>query len=469
VRVTARSGGSPISGATVQVAAGGQTLEAQTNASGIARFPGLTARPADVTVASDAHDWVSVLGVTTLDVGIALPPRTRTTEAAGVSGTTDLSRVATTGALQISVAGTSFPSPLVGFDPASVFGGELHQVSVPMVGDVPIPANNTLAVDFMGSTFPLKGTWYASAQPGLRAVWAFGGRVDLQGSGIGLGELQNIATAVLPFFQRFDHAVVPARPLLSVPTVADGDDVDGDGDTAERRPDWSTLPSARLTPSSPQNLRYQLRVANLPFVTGGNANTLIVLAGVILPGAGFVPLGIDGQSDDMGNGIVPTFLTRMAAPHGGLEAGRYAVLASALRIEGMALPGPGSTRMFVGDRLPPVVDLSQGWQDTPLDATWRAPSREVDLGPQPSADAYRLRFESPEGGWEVFAAAGGGTLAVPPAPGARVDRAVGTVTLDALDLAPTAPAFGQLFDAVSGAPANLDGRVDGFARATVAP
>ncbi len=464
VRVVNRGTGRPIPGATVELSYQRRLETEITDARGEARFPGFVDRPARLTVASEDHDWVTLTAVETIDIGVGLAPRSLPDEASGVSGSIDLSQASTQGALEIGVAGTSIPSPLFGFDPTTLFGGELFQVQVPMVGPVPVPANNTLSVEVFGTNLPLKTTFYAGAEPGLRSVWAFGGRVDLSGAGIGLGDLGNIATAVLPFFQRFDHAVLPIRTLLAVPRVPDANDLNGNGNRTELRPDWDGLPSVRLAPSAAQSLRYELRVGPLPAVAGGDANTLIVLAGVVLPGVGFVPLGIDGEREEMGSGVVETFLTRMAPPYGGLEAGRYAVLATAVRAAAAGLPGPGSARLFVGRRLPTTVDLSSGWLPAPTGATWDQATRAAQI--PATGDAARLRFESATGAWDIYGPTGG-TLTVPPAPAGFEDRAGARLALDVLRFEAGAPRIGLQFDAVGGAPVGLDAVTDGFARAVL--
>lgn len=470
VTVVAQTSGLPVANATVEVVAGGQPATGTTDASGVVSLPNVGAGPYEVTAVHADFDWVTVLGASTNDVRLELPPLSRPDRAAGARGNVDLSQVTTQGALSLSLSGASLGSPLLSSDPGAVFGGEIYNAQVPMLGNVPVPGGNTVRVEFMGFPITLKDTYYARAKPGLRALWSFGGKVDFGGSGLGLGDLQNLLAALLPFYQRFEHTVDPAVPILALPTVADTNDVDGDGDTQELVPDWSNLPNRALTPSQAQTLRYQLTVDNLPFVSGGNANTLVVMSGVVLPGVGFVPLGIDGQSDGMGNGIVPSFVTKMAPPHGGLEAGDYAVLVAAIRTDTSGLPGPGSVRLYTSDRLPTAVDLSDGWIDSPVDATVDLTNRQATLPALPRADMYHLAFANPEGTWHVYAAAGAGvtTITVPTRPDLTLPERVSgaQVTVDAVDLDPSAsPA--TLFDASAGSAVDVDRVTRAFSRAVV--
>lgn len=469
VTVVRQDSGLPVAGAQVDLHSPG-TQSAVTDASGVATFTQTgPAQAYSVTAAHPDHDWVTVLGASTPDLRLELPPLSRTDRAAGAKGTVDLGQVTTQGALSLSLSGASLASPLFGSEPAQVFGGDIFNVQVPMLGNVPLPAGNTVRVEFMGFPLTLKDTYYARAQPGLRALWSFGGKIDLGNSGLGLGDLQNLLAALLPFYQRFEHTVDPVVPMLAVPTVVDTNDVNGNGDASEQVPDWSSFPSRTLTPRQAQNLRFSLTVDNLPFVSGGNANTLVVMSGVILPGVGFVPLGLDGQSDGQGTGIVQTFVTKMAPRHGGLEAGTYGVMVSAIRLDMGGLPGPGSVRLYTSDHLPTAVDLSDGWLDSPVDATWAATPRQATLPANPGTDLYHLTFAGPDGTWHVYApaAAGATTVDLPPAPTGLTDRAAGAaITVDAVDLA-TGVDPATLFDAAAPGAVGLDRVTRGFSRAVV--
>lgn len=469
VAVHALAGGAAVAGAEVELFRGTGALRATTDATGIAVFTGAAAGGDYVLTVSHAnYDWVTLVAPTSNDLAIALPPLSRTDRSAGLRGDVDLSQVPTQGGISLSLSGTSMPSPLMNFDAGMLFGSDTFNVMVPMIGSIPLPAANTMSIELMGFPLDLKDTYYAQAQPGLRAAWSFGGRIELGTNGLGPEAFSNFLAAILPFYQRFSHTVLPTVLLQSRPYVVDTPDIDGDGDTTEMVPDWNAFPTRTLTPDRPQNLRYALSVAPLPFVTGGNANTLIVLAGTIVPGLGFVPLGIDGQSDMNGSGIVPSFVTKMAPRHSGLEAGDYAIMAIAIRLDGMGPAGPGSIRLFTTDRLPTAVNLADGWLDSPVSAMWNPTARTVTAGQILGADLYRTSFASTEGGWHVYAAPPvDGVVTIPSAPMALPDRASGaTVTFDVVDLAPTTTA-GALFDAASGGVVSIDGVTRGVARAVI--
>lgn len=473
VTVLSQSSSGVVVGAPVEVSVGGQRLgRVLTDASGIAVVRGVDAAAVvDVTVADSGHDWVSVVGATAHDLVITLPALTRPDRAGGLKGPIDLSGVSSTGALGYSVTGASFPSPLVGTDASALFGGELFRVRLPIGNQtVPVPSASTLSFDFMGTPITLKDTYYARARSGLRAAWSFGGKLDINLMGGGGGNPGDILGAALPYFQQFSHAVRPAFRVVEIPTAADTTDVDGDGDSSELTTDWARLPTIPLRPVVPQSLRFQMVVDNarLPFLADGNANAIVVMSGVMLPGVGFVPLGLDGLQDNNGSGVVPSFTTRIAPAHGGLEVGEYAVVALAIRVRQNGLPGPGSARIATSSTLPTAVDFTDGWIDAPRAAELDRAQRRLTALPGTGADLVRMTARSPEGSWEVWVPAGSSGWTFPATPEGATDRVASGAefVLDAIDLAPGVAA-GALFDASRGGALGVDRVTRGYARAPV--
>lgn len=475
IAAVAATNGAPVSGALVELVGGFGTRTAATDASGVATFETLEPDgPYAVTVASEAHDYVSVLGVESTDLVVPLPSLTRTDRVGGVRGTVDFTQVQTEGALSLSLSGVSMESPLFGNDPSALLGGEIFtvQVTIPGTGgfEVPVPAGMTLGAAFMGFNFDIKSTFYARARAGTRAVWSIAGRLDTGNLGLGGGgALQNPVGAILPALQRLEHGLRPAVNVLPLPTIADGVDINGNGDTSELVPDYGAFPSVSTRPAVSQNLRFYLDpgTARLPLVTGGNANTVLLVSGALLPGLGFVPLGFDGLEDDGGNGFVPAFSSRMAPAHGGLEAGEYAILAVAFRLEGTTAPGPGSARLVVAPALPVVFDVSDGFMDSPLGTSLERGARELSGARLGAADAVALSLRSPIGGWQVYGVATGGSLTLPALPtGAtdRLDGAEGEVTVLDLEAGTT---LDQLFGAGRGSTLGIDRVTRGYAKAVV--
>ncbi|MCC7382674.1 MAG: hypothetical protein IT384_12635 [Deltaproteobacteria bacterium] len=443
VRVTVQSlaGGEPVAGATVELRTANTSVSRTTDARGVATFNGIAAGARFVLTAAHARfDYLSILGVSARDLVLPLPPLTEPGLVGGLRGPVDLSSVRSNGMVGFAVSGASMPSPLIGTGAGAVFGTDVFTVTVPNPGgggtiDIPLLGSTTVEVDFGGTPIPIRTSFAARARSGLRAAFSFGGRIDVMGGGGLGGGIGDFLRIVLPFFQRFDHDVRPVVSVLAVPTIVDVADVDGDGNTAEEVPDWNSFPSVSMRPDTEQRLRFQLDVgtARLPLVTAGNANAVITLSGTLLPGIGFVPLGLDGR--DAQNGLPSSFTTKLAPAHSGLEVGEYAVLALAMRIEQGSIPGPGSARLFVSPTLPTEVDFSDGWIDAPRGSELNRGTREITVGAVTGADLVRVIFAAPSGAWHVYSAPSTTGIALPAAPATADDRvASATVTVDAIDL-----------------------------------
>src|SRR5262249_10993071 len=157
---------------------------------------------------------------------------------------------------------------------------------------------------------------------------------------------------------------------------------------------------------------------------------------------------------------------------GGLEVGRYAVLATAVRLAPAALPGPGSARLYTSASLPQSVDLSDGWVDSPTSATYNDMMRTMTLPPIANVTYYRVAFIGAGGTWNVYMPADAtvqGSHMIPAAPMGLIDRTVNaTVSVDALQLEANTTAA-SIFDISAGGVQSLDKLTKGFARAIVRP
>ncbi|MBI4821685.1 MAG: hypothetical protein HY791_35820 [Deltaproteobacteria bacterium] len=473
VSVTDLATGAPVAGAKVRAG----TQEVTTDAVGSALFSTVTF-PVDITVAHGAHDWVSLIGVESTgpstDLAVPLPSITRQDRVAGLKGSVDFSAVTETGLLSASLSGASFASPMFAFfEPAQIFGGDQFTVTVTPPGggngfSFPVAANATLSAEVFGAPFSLKDTFYARARPGTRSAWCFAGRLGDGNFVDGLAQLADGPAGLLPFLQNFRHSVRPFQPVLALATVTDAGDIDGDGDSSERVPDYASFPSLSFRPEAQQNLRFNLTAQSsaLPFVYGGIADTLIVMSGVLLPGTGFVPLGFDGYRDEQRTGLAPDLITRMAPPHGGLEAGNVAVIVAAVRTEGAAIPGPGAAQIHVFDRLPTSVDLSSGWINSPTGGS--VSGRTIAQPRIPGADFVHATLFAQDGAWHVYWPASMEQLSVPAAPTGFSDRlGGGDVALDAVDVE-SSPSLSELFQLGHATALELDRATRRFSRAFLA-
>lgn len=460
--------GSVVSNVPVTINDGTSSFEVTTGANGsatITHSPG-TSTSYTITAWSANHNYATIAGVSGDDFIIPLRALSAPTRAGGLKGAIDMSMVTTTGDLAYSISGASFPTPLFTYDPADLFGREVHQVDV-MNFQVPVGASATLSATVFGMSFDLKDTYYTEAAQGQRAAWSFGGKVDFDFLG-GFGS-ENLLASILPSFQVFEHDVRPSIRVVSVPKVTDLNDIDNDSDVSELVPDFSNFPDVGLTPKVPQTLRYYLDTDNarLPFVTGGNADTLILVSGTLLPGIGFVPLGLDGLTDDSGNGLVPSFTARLAPPHSGLEQGEFAVMATAFRNDETPIPTPGSTRIFVASQLPSSVNFRSGWIDAPLGGEFTISQRSLSLSAPAGSDILHYTIQHQDGAWDYYTAASVQTLSLPTTPMGVSDRVQSaTITVSAIDLVANTD-LSALFDVANGGIQNLDHTTERVAKAKV--
>ena len=395
-----------------------------TDAAGAALFDATV--PKTCTVFTETYDYVTVAGLTGADAQVALPTLTRTDRSTGYTGMVDLSQV--TSPVRLSFSGGSFPSPLAGFAPANILGGDVFNFEVPVVGSVAFPSGATARAEVGGFPLDLKSTYYAQAKPGLRRAWTFGGGAELADLGIQNGTL---LLNILPLLQTFMHGgSTGLDPLVALPTVVDTADIDGDGDTAELVPDYNAFVPRSTTPRTAQSLRFVVdgSSASLP----ADTNAVMVVSGVLLPRVGFVPLGLDGVGEP--GGAVGRFSTSMAPPYAGLEAGAYAVLVAAVNIVPDTLPQVASARLVVADTLPTEVSLGAGWLALPS-GSFDDGTRALSVQPGAGADVWRTRFTGPTGGWQVYAAAATTDLVLPAAPSPFEQRSAGaSVQVEAIDL-----------------------------------
>jgi hypothetical protein len=420
VTVVSAESGLAVSGATV--VCNQETVT--TDAAGRALFDATV--PKTCTVYTADHDYLTVVGLTGADARLALPALTRTDRSTGYTGMVDLTPI--TSPVRLSFSGGSFPSPLVGFSPANILGGDVFFFEVPIVGTVAFPSGATARAEVGGFPLDLKSTYHAQAKAGLRRAWSFGGGAELADLGIQNGTL---LLNILPLLQTFVHGgSTGLETLVGLPTVVDAQDIDGDGDTAETVPDYNAFVPKSTTPRTPQTLRFVVdgSTASLP----ADTNAVMVVSGVIVPRVGFVPLGLDGVGEPPG--AIGRFSTAMVPPYAGLEAGVYAVLVAAVNIVPDTLPQVASARLVVADTLPAEVTLGSGWLALPT-GTFDDNGQALAVQPGAGADVWRARFAGPTGGWEVYAPAATTDLVLPAAPTPFEQRSTGaTVQVEVMDL-----------------------------------
>ncbi|HSA22028.1 MAG TPA: hypothetical protein P5076_11285, partial [Myxococcota bacterium] len=302
---------------------------------------------------------------------------------------------------------------------------------------LPLPAQLTLMYSYNGMPIPIKDTYYVLGQPGLRTAWALGGRID---GGVlfdllgGSGSIEAVLIELLPYFSLLDHGVRPTVDVFAMPLVADADDIDGDGDTGEQRPDWAQFTDLDLAPAQPQSLAVQVNAPALPTLGGAQVRTAVILAGS-LTALGFTPLGMTSAQSD--NGELAPVVMKLAPPYGGLEQGTYATLVLGFPPgTQQELPTSVAGVMRTGADLPTQVDFATGFLPFPEDAHWDAALRSLVSAGVAGAGLYRATFSTDAGAWMVYMPASGAVaLELPEPPAGLDDLASGArVTLDPMAL-----------------------------------
>ncbi len=461
VRVTDAATGAPLEGATVRA----DDAEAATDAEGIATFD---AAADVVSVFAADHDYVTLVGVAGDDLHVALPPRSDDALVAGFTGEVDFARVTTEGGVDLGLAGASISGGLTHVN-FGVLLGQLFNVPVnagPVSFDLPLPGGLVLSAELpIIGRVNLKDDYRALSGAGFRLAWSFAGRIDvnallgLVGGGGGGFDAGQVLTTLLPFFDRFQHGLRVADDLVALPTRVDDTDVDNDGDTAERVPDYERFPVLNVAPAQDQRLRVAVEVPAL-----ADGQIAIVFAGVEVDEVGFVPLGLSAADE------ASTIPMRMAPPYGGLQGGERTLMALAADFGGgggFSLPDDLSV-LFArfGDSVPADAAFAGGFLPTPAGFEWDVQLRTLRVGDAEGAELYRAVIEGAGGRWLVYLGPGADEVVLPfPGEGIADLAAGGQARFEAFRLR-----AGATFDALVGlgGPGDLpdfDRFVDAFSRA----
>jgi len=393
--------GVPLGGVTVRYGMETRVSEAD----GQVDFDEMTP-DATLTLFSRQHDYVSIVGPPPGDILIPLTPRVSSIRSAGLSGEIEFDRVRTEGDVELSLSGASFGQGLSVVSLGALLGPTFTTSINAGLGDfdLPVPAGVTLSAELpIIGQVDAKSRYYATAAPGLRLAWSFAGRLDVArliglAQGGGGGDIGQILSSLLPFFETFEHGLRVGERLVALPQVVDEDDLDGDGDIEETRPDYERFPVLNIRPDQAQGLRVAVDLENAL----GDDDITILFPGSELEGLGFVPLGLTAAQD---SGNVPV---RMVAPYGGLEAGRPTFLAISATF-GESDDLPRDITLYVQryeDRIPENVTFADSPASRPQNLEWDAVMRTLDADAGANADVHRAMLFGPDGRWTVYFVSG---------------------------------------------------------------
>ncbi|MFT6626844.1 MAG: hypothetical protein ACJA1R_000096, partial [Flavobacteriales bacterium] len=436
---------------------------------------------ADVHLFAEGYDAVSVYAdFAEGSYVIPLPPLTVESEVGGFTGEMDFSSVTTVGDASVGLAGAALGGQLVNFTLNSILGDPVNtEIAIPGLGGqaFALPGGLVLSVEFFGIG-DVKGEYLARADDGLTFAWALGGKVQINDlidlfTGGGAGDIGGILAAILPLFESFDHDVAVFESN-ALPLEEDRDDIDGDGVTDELLPNYSAFPNLDLEPDEPQRYRTEVRMGELPSIGGVQSEVVLVVGGVLVDGVGFVPTGLNAVQSVDGAAPEPIVL-RMAPSHGGLGVGDFAVVAvsftaagTGVGADGLSLPSNISARMFIGPRLPELLDFSaDGFATLDQGAVYNEDTRALSYAVG-TADVAHVTFVGDAGRWHVWTDSTINGLSLPVPPEGATDYRVGALLrLDGL--LTEGNSIADL--AAAGGPSllNVDRSAIGFSRVETAP
>lgn len=436
-----------IADVAIKVTGEAELQTATTDATGAATFTGVAAGAVEaVSTFPDGHAWNTYLLPATNDVAMYTAKIADPTKVAGVKGNFNFDNVSTQGDIQLGLSGMSIGTNVTDLDFSTLLG-EIADYEIELEGVtngpeiVPLPSGLVLE---LGAT-DIKGDFVAFGEPGKGILWALGGKVRLADIGPIISSVTDtenvnvgsILSAVLPFFAKFDHAVVTGLDLVEQDRPAPPGP-----DQPVAFADW---PFDELTGANAVNLNTLLGLsANydvpvLPCVTGqgespactDNAYTsgAVLISGVIVPGQGIVPLGltaglddpddqdaddqVDGQLDYKGENTPGKgeAIIDYAPPHDGLEGNINVTLALALDINGLTEGSlAASSLVHITDSYGDTNNFPQSsfleHQGGTFTRDNASPgTRTFAQNAVGTADYYRLNLDSDDGEWNVYYAA----------------------------------------------------------------
>jgi hypothetical protein len=240
--------------------------------------------------------------------------------------------------------------------------------------------------------------------------------------------------------------VVPGVEVSSIPQVEDVNDLD-DNPATTHVPDYDDFNPRNMMPKLPMDQQLEVNLTVFPARDGGwHYDGVVLLAGVMVQGAGFVPLGVaagqDSQDEsDAPDGQVDGPIVMTVSPVAGRipeEHLERVLVAAAVNLNDMT--GTGSRQLalagqviLLGNSFNTVVTLD-AWMAPPV-MTYDDSARRLAVSDIPgSADYCQATFNTGRGtiSWDVLGEWTAGTYDLPSAP-ASGDRS-DTATFIAIDL-----------------------------------
>ena len=437
----------PVDDAPVIIELSDSNIELATSATGEAFLSETVTFPVGVHVLAPDYEYVSVIGVDTDDLLISVRPTTYAEirdagdehvsdeaicetiegenlcyELEGVSavvGVPDYSSITKSGEIDVALTGFEMANGLLDLNFEIIVGAnvsrDLSNGPVPIDGLSDMPGGVTLALigDAMIPTYVL------TSAPAERVIWTLGGRVSLSENPNLLPELieqfngdadiGRIVALILPVFRDFyvgvtsDYAIDLADEGLSLSRH------DNEFFVPMRRPITMLAPTVPLSETRP-------------------LETGLFIAGAVVPGRGFVPLGVTAAVDDANgtpfDGVldgdtdtdeIEPISMNVGPIHGGLAAPGtyYAIVGVALGLGNVPSGQPDREngvgfihRLAPGELPPATIDLAYtAFYELPEGSSWNSDTRLVTIVSvdDQDVDFYRVNFRADrDRKWSIF-------------------------------------------------------------------
>ena len=331
-------------------------------------------------------------------------------------GVPDFVNVPGDGELDVAISGFSLGNALLDLNFDLIVGPEITRIPPE---DSPIPLDDEIGIPSGVSLYynngPFVDSFIGTSSAGERVMWSIGGTVFLSdvlveilpslGGDLAFGP---IIAALLPIFDDFYSGISAPLELSSTGTFPVRD------------------PGIVL--DVPTQRRVEVTVPQLPVIGSGYSDTVIILGGALMPGEGFVPMGITGGTDVLGTATPDGFVDAnqnteaidalgisMAPIHGAIDTPftQYMLASVALRLDDSGTGPREATSgilsvLPIGAALPTEIEFGRAaFPQFVVDATWDGSEgvRRMELGSREEpVDMYRVVFQGPAGrNWVVYA------------------------------------------------------------------
>ena len=327
--------------------------------------------------------------------------------------------------MYIGIAGLSIPGNLFNLNLKQLIG-DMVNVTVELGGseeETQIPSGMTHCLD----SACFKGTFFNTGVPRKRIAWGLSVRLDLSFLSMLLVGDPNPLVFYLSFLELPHSDIVPDVEIMPIPRVADVGDTNGNGSDTDLVPDSMNFERVDMTAKVPADQTVTINVPRFPPTGDGgyHYDSVIVLAGVIVRGAGFVPLGVGSgvdqrDGDDDKNGVLEEPVeVAVADVAGRLPEGTYRRVLLAVALDYAEIENREGVHAVAGqvrflDDFGGTVELDEFMPPAVIE--YDAVGRTLDVASvPPGADYVQAVFHSENdlGSWLILDDGWDGTFQVP--------------------------------------------------------